>query len=111
MEMVIKQINAEFKDNGFTYKQIKRDGLVTLYAVVSKSGKVLGYESAILTVKPAEQIRGVMYPARESYPSNEEFGLRGWSHQRLEHAEECYNDLVKSVRYMEGSSDCSPSAA
>jgi len=109
--MVIKQIKTEFKDNGYTYTQMKREGLITLYAVIHKTGKILGYEVATLTIEPAEKIKGVVYPKRESYPSNEDFRTNGWYYQHLEHAESCFNSLVKSLRDSGGCSDPSPSAA
>ena len=98
MEMDIKQINTEFKDNGFTYSQMEREGLITLYAVIHKTGKILGYEVAILTVELAEKIRGVTYPKRERFPSNKDFGTNGWYYQHLERAKSCFNGLVKSLR-------------
>ena len=106
-----KPVDTKFKDNGFTYTQMKREGFITLYAVIHKTGKILGYEVAILTVEPAEKIRGVTYPKRERYPSNEDFGTNGWYYQHLERAESCFDSLVKSLRDTGGCSDSSPSAA
>jgi len=111
MEMVIKQIKTIFYTNGFTYSHIKRSGLITLYEVIHSGGSTVNYEVAILRIMPEESIKGVVYPKRESYPSNEDFGDFGWSHSSLTDAEKHFDRLVKSFRDMQGYDDSRPSAA
>lgn len=95
-------VQSEFRSNGLRYRQIKRRGIVTLYSVSSKAGKLYGYEVAILKVaraKPALEIKGrhvAESPEREVYPRNEDFGVYGWYHQTREDAERRFNEALKA---------------
>ncbi len=96
---MIVAVPVEFGANGLRYRQIKRGGSVTLYSVSNKTGKVYGYEVAILRVQEAEMIMGKIYSKREVYPSNENFGTSGWYFPKscLQEAQAKFERLLESI--------------
>lgn len=96
---VPRPLPPDFRANGQIYRQIKRIGMVTLYSVSNKAGKVYGYEMAIVRIRVSEILMGKVIPEREVYPSNEEFGKYGWYYPkcRLQDAEANFNNLLNSI--------------
>lgn len=65
---------TKFNRDGMTHTQVKRIGNVVMFSV-----GICGHEVAVIrTAKPQKLPTGDFAPWRESYPSNEEFGRRGW---------------------------------
>lgn len=91
-------LEKEIRRHGFIYTQIKRTASCALYAVQTKSGGLLGYEVIKIKIAPAVfmKITEKWVPEREVYPSDEEFGERGWyfiNPQEKEKAESRYLKL------------------
>jgi hypothetical protein len=89
-------IAAEFRDDGFMLRQVRREGRVAIYEK-SKDGQPRGFEVVVLRIRPAETLFGRPYPQRESYPSSEHWGIYGWSYSAndLKGANRRFEQLVK----------------
>lgn len=76
----MRPLETKFNRHGHAYEQIRRQGSVALFAVKSEFGGTLGYEVVKVKVAPAVFIKltKTHVPERETYPSDEEFGTRGW---------------------------------
>ncbi len=73
-------LEKEIRKHGHVYVQLQRTSSCALYAVQTQSGIALGYE--VIRVKIAKatfmKITWAWVPERETYPTDEEFGERGW---------------------------------
>ena len=87
--MEIRKLKSSFKRDGFTYKQYTRVEDKAIYTVNYK-GRVLGYE--VIKVRKHTLTSMVLEPF-EVYPSNEEFGYKGWSCSNLDTAMVIYRGL------------------
>lgn len=67
-----------FKKSGFTFTQVVRCPELALYRQ-EKDGQIHGHEVVLVRNKPAEEVFGRTYEAREAYPGDEAFGVTGFS--------------------------------
>lgn len=73
-----RPLATQFSRDGMRHTLVKRTGNATMFSV-----GLCGYEVAVIrTAKPQKLPTGDIAPWRESYPSNEEFGRRGWYYTR-----------------------------
>ncbi len=90
----MKTLPTEFQgradQRGYVFKQLKRTGDVALFEKHNPShppGTALSYEVVIVQKRPERTFpNGEVYPAHESMPSPEEWGVYGWSPYDLEAA-------------------------
>jgi hypothetical protein len=76
----VSPIGIEFRfGDRFLLRQVRKEGHIALYEK-SKDGQPRGFEVVVLRIRPAETLFGRSYPLRESYPSNEDWGIYGWSY-------------------------------
>lgn len=76
----MKQLATSFTRKGFQYDQVLREGLLAIYSQKSlASGDIVAYEVIKIKEAPPHIIAGIEFPATELYPSDEQFGLNGWS--------------------------------
>ncbi len=100
----MKPIETEISYQGRTLKQLRREGMVALYEVLSPGNVSYGYEVIIIKVAPAREIFGKQYPEREIYPSSSvasnDWGSIAWSYGRdwLDRASEHYDGLCVEQR-------------
>lgn len=77
-----------FTRKHITYRQIKREGNVAVYSYSppDEPTRVRGYETIVIT--PHEQIKmfGNIVKAHKTYPGDNAFGKKAWSHLKLENA-------------------------
>jgi hypothetical protein len=76
----MEKLATEFKVQNRTLKQIKRTDRVAIYELYGANGMLYGFEVVIIKIHPAEEIRGRIYPEREGYPANEDWGTLAWSY-------------------------------
>jgi hypothetical protein len=74
---IIEPIPAEFVHDGFTYRQIARQGMVAIYR--QGQGPSAAYEVVIIQQYPEQEMFGKHYPAREAMPRSEQWGSQGWT--------------------------------
>lgn len=75
---------ANFEAKGWTFEQVFRKASVCLYrkTKVSESGKVISsWEVVLPIVRRAQRLPdGSLCPRREVYPSDNDWGTRGWTY-------------------------------
>jgi hypothetical protein len=93
----IEPLATVLKARGRILRQIERQGLVALYDVRAPGDRLYGYEVIRIKIKPPAEAFGRLYPEREAYPADEDWGTRAWSYPRngLEAAKEHFEALVK----------------
>jgi hypothetical protein len=84
----------EFAHDGFTFRQVAREGMVALYEKSRSPESVKRFELVELQVLPAQKLFGKEYPARESYPRSEQWGEHGWTYLDLASAQEAMRLLL-----------------
>lgn len=72
----IRRLKQTFKKNGHIYSIVERNDRVVLFKLIL-GDEIVGYEVCIIKILPEEEILGKHYPARESIPSDDEFGTEG----------------------------------
>lgn len=86
---------TQFTKSGWTFQQVKREGNVAIFQR-SKGGKQAHFE--VVRVQHHEAFkfpgRDVETPAGEHYPSSEQWGTHGWTHNMIEDAERKFSELV-----------------
>lgn len=87
----------------FTHRLLERAGEVCLVERTNDLTGSVHWEVVRLMVEPAKAIQGRLYQAHERYPSNEEWGGRGWTYRTRPDAEWKYRSLVQSMAQKGGS--------
>ena len=82
-------IASEFHSKGFSHRLVKRSGMVALFERnhVKIPGPTPHFEVVVLKNQPAYTIHGADVPAKEAYPSSEQWGTYGFTFKHREHAE------------------------
>lgn len=75
----MRRLDIEYKTNGTEYKLFRRSEKVALYKQYSKEGDLIAYELFKIHKRPQETIKGIDYPEREIFASNQQFGLDAWA--------------------------------
>jgi len=75
---------------GLTATLIKRDRKLCMY---ERSDEI--WEVFFIQYFEAQILYGKSYPARETYPCNEDFGKTAWCFSKRENAERCYAQKLK----------------
>lgn len=94
----MKPLGTTYRKNTFHYEQITRDGDVAIFKQRLREGVgCLAYEVIIVQQDPEREIAGVVIPAHERAPGNEDFGKKGWSYPSLERARAKMRELVAAA--------------
>jgi len=89
-------LQTEFKNRGFQFRQLKRDGNIALYE--KRDGASRSYE--IIKIRSKEENktiiegRKITFKGGEYYPSDSEWGDFGWSFMELRNALSEYQAYV-----------------
>lgn len=86
----------QLRYHGFNYTQICRGTRSCLYRQTYQ-GKTVGFEVFIITHQPEILIKGIVYPARERWPKDEDFGKTAWSYWTLEERQIKFDQLGKHM--------------
>ncbi len=89
-------LETEFYAHGFVHKLLRRAGFAAIYARFRRSDpeKVIHYEVVLITPGKPYDIAGKAFPAKEQYPSSQQWGARGWTYRSEEQALARFNSLV-----------------
>lgn len=71
-----ERLRTTFTRDGFSYKQIWRDGDVAVYEYNSRGGS---FEVVIVLVEPERVKFGKLCPRHEVHPTTTQWGTYGWS--------------------------------
>ena len=85
---------AEFHCDGFTFRQLAREGMVAIFEKSRSPESVKRFELVELQVLPAQKLFGKNYPARESYPRSERWGEHGLTFLDLASAQEAMRRVL-----------------
>lgn len=90
-----RPLGETYAKNGFHYEQVIRDGNVAIFKQRMRPGEgELAFETIVIRVAPAATMFGKEVPAREIGPSNEDFGVWGWSFDSLVRAKAKMAELL-----------------
>lgn len=74
----MKRLDTVIKTNGSEYQILRRSENVALYKQFI-GGTHVAYELFEIKTRPEETIKGVKYPSREVFATNEQFGASAFS--------------------------------
>jgi hypothetical protein len=100
--MTYKPLETNFTFKNFRHIQLKREGDVALFQKTSEPGNhspeafEAGYEVVVVGRREAGEIFGNIVEASETYPSNEQWGIKGWTYTNLKDAEKRFSKLTKT---------------
>lgn len=86
----MRAIEPEFTSKGFTFKLLKRSGMVCLFAKTHPEIRDEKFEVVVLNVFPEMERYGKLLPEREAMPPSESWGKSGWSFSDRQAAEKRY---------------------
>lgn len=79
------------RKNGFIYTQVYRGTRSCIYE--QRVGQILiAFEVFIIRERSERSILGKIIPAKEIFPSNEDFGKTAWTYWTLEQAMKKFNE-------------------
>jgi len=88
-----KVIPTEFKKKGFTYKQVKREGMRAIFEQTRPGTSLKNYEVVKLGRHNGYSMGGSFIEPSETYPGSSLWGIMGWTCQSLDNALVRYNAL------------------
>lgn len=76
----MKILGDKYKKNGYEFTLIERTGQVAIYSqIVPETGRLIAFEVFEVQKYPEKIIAGKIIPAFEATPSNEQWGLKGYT--------------------------------
>lgn len=75
----IKPLEVDFVKRKFDYHQIKRSEKAAIYQQTDEDGTVVSYETISIRISPPHPNSVTTFDKVELYPSDEQFGVSGWS--------------------------------
>ena len=98
----------EFEAKGWTFEQVLRKGTVCLYRKTkgSEGGKMItSWEVVFPIVRRAQRLPdGSVCPRREVYPSDNDWGTRGWTYLTEVEATAAYGERCAQHNHRNGGS-------
>jgi len=96
-------LETEFYSRGFCHKLVRRAGFVCVCARFRRPRpENVHYEVVIIREGKAHTIAGKDFPAKEYYPSSEEWGRYGWTYRDEDQARAKFGALVRTSDSMHG---------
>jgi hypothetical protein len=99
---MIKPLPETKNKNGCHYKLVKRTEKTAMYSqqyIIDREiqDKIVGYEIFKIKITPAKEFKGVLFPEREQFPRDEDFGQTAWTYSTLETTEKKFEELDKGI--------------
>ena len=89
----MKKLPKQFDKKGFTYTQIKREGMKAIFKQTKKGQESATYEVVKISKHNGYELGGQKIPPGEAYPSTSQWGNSGWTYRTIEDAEKKYKKL------------------
>jgi hypothetical protein len=83
----MRKLAKNFKQKGFNFSQVKRDGDFAIFEKVPVNGTHTSYEVIIISRHNGYELGGQYIEPAETYPSSSQWGTKGWTHTTLKSAE------------------------
>lgn len=91
----MRPLPETFALDGFTFRLLKREGMVALFEKKAPWTERRFYEVILVQTHAETQFpNGITSPARESMPASEQWGKAGWSYSSLEAAQGRFDALL-----------------
>ena len=87
-----KSLKEEISKDGFTLKQLKRKKNKAIYEQW-KDGRIFSYEVIVISKHDGYTIAGNFIEPSEMYPCSSQWGVKGFTYNKLEDAEKKYKTL------------------
>lgn len=87
-----KLLKEEISKDGFTLKQLKRKKNKAIYEQW-KDDRIFSYEVIVISKHEGYTIAGTFIEPSEMYPSSSQWGVKGFTYNKLEDAEKKYKTL------------------
>jgi hypothetical protein len=95
----MKQL-TEYTKNGYQFSLIERKGDFAIFAQYRTDlSKAQNYEVIRIKQVPECVLFGVTVPEHEAGPSNEDWGIKGWTVTSLEKAKELMNEKYEQHKF------------
>ena len=101
MNVIQDTFKGRGSQKGFMFSKIKREGNVAIYSKSSGEeggGDVTYYETVVINQHNGYKLGGVVFPPGENYPSETQFGIRGWCYRDLQKAENKFQELLNKKK-------------
>jgi hypothetical protein len=93
--MKYRILEKDFIKAGWHFKQIERTGDYAIYSKQYKDHKSICYEAIKISRHDGYEIAGVAIEPAETYPSNEQWGILGFSPSSLQEARKKIKWMIK----------------
>jgi len=93
----VQPIPEQFTHDGYVLRLVERSGDSAIFSQARPSQPIRAFEVVRLENRPAENVRGTWYPAREIYPRSEAWGIRGWTCLTLDAARRKLQDINQTT--------------
>lgn len=80
----MEKLQTEFEKRGFKFLQLWRNNKFALYEVTNAETKDMFYEFIKIKIANESNFRGKHFDKREIYPSDNEWGLNGFTYRHLD---------------------------
>ena len=89
------KILTKYRKNGFDFKQVDRVGNVMLaHGIGGSEDPSQTFEVIIVQSHDGRELHGNHYPPAEYPPSNEQWGMKGWTFMTMDGAIGKFDELV-----------------
>jgi hypothetical protein len=88
-----KVIPTSFKKKGFSYNQLRREGMKAIYQQTREDSTISNYEVVKLGRHNGYNMGGSYIEPSETYPGSSLWGIMGWTCQSIDDALQRYNSI------------------
>lgn len=92
----MRKLVKSFKQKGFNFTQIKRDGDFAIFKKIPVNGTHVSYEVVIVSRHNGYELGGQYIEPAETYPSSSQWGVKGWTCTSLKEAETKFINLKEA---------------
>lgn len=95
----MKKLQDVYTKKGFVYTLLERTNEKAIYSQHDENGKLIGHEIFLIQIAKENEAFGTVFPERERYPNDNDFGVTAWSVGRdLDVAMTKYANLEKRIK-------------
>jgi hypothetical protein len=88
-------LETEFYSKGFCHKLVRRAGFVAWYARWRRfNPHQVHFEVILISPRKSRTVGQIHWPAREVYPTSEQWGWKGWTYRDENEARAKFEELL-----------------
>ena len=92
----MRKISKTFKQKGFNFTQLKRDGDFAIFKKSLSNSNHTSYEVVIISRHNGYELGGQYIEPAETYPSSSQWGTKGWTCTSAKEAETKFTSLKEA---------------